>query len=194
MAAQLHDSGASSLFPCSLLRVPPSLRRLIYLHLGVARWDGLPLLFDLDGPVGRTQQVSFRGLLLSCRLIYSEASNLLFSSNRFVIHYRHPRGRGNGVEPSLLPLRNLTASSLSSLANLKIVLSQTSCHHRRQCEESGECCDDIRPNGPIRDSKHCRKHHTNQHDGPLRSSDSTTRPILDEWTRTVNYLSSRISP
>ncbi|KAH6641207.1 hypothetical protein F5144DRAFT_506277 [Chaetomium tenue] len=190
MAAQLHGSSRPV---CFLLRLPPSVRRRIYQHLGVARWDGLPMSFHLDGPVNRPNQLAFRGLLGSCRVIYSEASALLFSSNRFVIHYSPLRGHGNDVEPSLLPLRNLTASSLSALANLKIVLSQTSCHHRREEEEFGQCCDDIRYNGS-RDAGYCRNHHANHHDRPLRSSDSMTGPMLDEWIETANYLSSRISP
>ncbi|EAQ86274.1 predicted protein [Chaetomium globosum CBS 148.51] len=190
MAAQLHDSSRPV---CFLLRLPPSVRRRIYLHLGVTRWDGLPMLFDLDGPVKRTWQVSFRGLLLSCRLIYGEASGLLFSSNRFVIHYRHVRGNGYDVEPSLQSLRNLTTTSLASLANLKIVLNQTSCHQRNEKEASGKCCDDIRHNG-TRGTDYCRQHHTSHHDRPLRSSHSEAGPMLDEWFRTANYLSSRISP
>lgn len=191
MAAQSHDSSHPS---CFLLRLPSSLRRLIYLHLGVARWNGLPILFDLDGPVKRTRQVSFRGLLLSCRLIHSEASNLLFSSNRFVIHYGHARGDGDNAEPSLQPLRNLTVTSLASLTNLKVVLSQASCHHRSETEAWGECCDDIRHNlNGTRLPDYCREHHTTHHDKLLRSSHSAAEPMLDEWLRTADYLSSRIS-
>ncbi len=73
------------------LRLPPKIRRRIYLYLGVALWDGLPLLFDLDGPPDPLEQVCFRGLLLSCRVLYAEASALLFSANRFIIHYSHRR-------------------------------------------------------------------------------------------------------
>ena len=129
-----------------LLSLPLSVRRRIYLHLGVARWDGAPMLFDLAGPVddpvepvdpagvldldlaglglaspvdpSTSGRLAFRGLLLSCRAIYAEASALLFSANQFVIHYRH------GVERSLQPLRNLTASSLAALASVKIVLTK----------------------------------------------------------------------
>ncbi|KAK4152405.1 hypothetical protein C8A00DRAFT_44557 [Chaetomidium leptoderma] len=155
MAPQLHDSLRPS---CFLLRLPLSIRRRIYLHLGIARWDGFPMLFDLDG------------LLLSCRLVYGEASALL-----------HVRGHGNDVEPSLQPLRNLTASSLASLASVKIA--------------GGKCCDDIRDNG-TRDPGYCQRHHTTHHDKPLQSSYSTDMagPMLDEWLRTEDYLSSRISP
>ncbi|KAL2179597.1 uncharacterized protein P884DRAFT_219495 [Thermothelomyces heterothallicus CBS 202.75] len=193
MAPPLHGASHPS-GSCFLLRLPRSVRRRIYLHLGVARWDGLPMLFDLDGPVSRSvMQVDFRGLLLSCRLIYGEASALLYSSNRFVIHYRHVRGPGHDVEPSLQPVRNLTASSLASLASLKIVLNQASCHHRSEDEAGGECCDDLRFNG-LHEPDRCQRHHTAHHDKPLRSSCSTAGPMLDEWLRTADYLSSRIKP
>jgi hypothetical protein len=153
------------------------------------------MLFDLDGPLPRWKRVSVRGLLLSCRLIYGEASALLYSSNRFVIHYRHARGDGNdGAEPSLQPLRNLTASSLASLANLKIVLSQASCHYQSEEEAGGKCCDDIRDNMGSHGARYCQQHHTNDHDRPLRSSDSIAGPMLDEWLQTANYLSSGIIP
>ncbi len=114
---QLHRSSRAF-----LLRLPRSVRRRIYLHLGVARWDGAPMLFDLAGPVddpvepvdpgildldlaglglaspvdpSTSGRLAFRGLLLSCRAIYAEVSTLLFSANQFVIHYRH------GAERSL---------------------------------------------------------------------------------------------
>ncbi|KAK3308756.1 uncharacterized protein B0T15DRAFT_483349 [Chaetomium strumarium] len=199
MAPPLHGASHSS-SPCFLLRLPRSVRRRIYLHLGVARWDGLPMLFDLDGPVTpdswslkKLKQFDFHGLLLSCRLIYGEASALLYSSNRFVIHYRHMRGPGRDVEPSLQPVRNLTASSLASLVSLKIVLNQASCHHRSANEGGGECCDDLRFNG-LHEPDRCQTHHTVHHDKPLRSSCSTAGPMLDEWRRTADYLSSRIKP
>ncbi|KAK4235292.1 hypothetical protein C8A03DRAFT_17946 [Achaetomium macrosporum] len=196
MAPPLHGASHSS-SSCFLLHLPRSVRRRIYLHLGVARWDGLPMLFDLDGPVYRPmKQAGFRGLLLSCRLIYGEASALLYSSNRFVIHYRHVRGPGHNVEPSLQPVRNLTASSLASLLSLKIVLNQASCHHRSEDEydeAGGECCDDLRFNG-LHEPDRCQRHHAAHHDKPLRSSCSTAGPMLDEWLRTADYLSSRIKP
>ncbi|KAK3902915.1 hypothetical protein C8A05DRAFT_43774 [Staphylotrichum tortipilum] len=66
--------------------------------------------------------LGIRGLLLSCRTIYAEAAALLYSANRFVVHYT---GAG-----TLAPLLSLTAPALSSLGSLKIVLNQASCHLR----------------------------------------------------------------
>jgi hypothetical protein len=132
----------------------------------------------------------FRGLLLSCRAIYREASALLFSSNKFVIHYRH------GAERSLQPLRNLTASSLAALASLKIVLNQSSCHHRKPHGDglgTWTCC---RGTAAV-DAPHystCHSQHTARHDSPLQNGDAAAGPMLDEWLRTAEFLSSRIRP
>ncbi|KAH6855372.1 hypothetical protein B0I37DRAFT_54943 [Chaetomium sp. MPI-CAGE-AT-0009] len=166
----------------ALLRLPSSVRRRIYLFVGVARWDGRPLLFDLDGPISPTEQVTFYGLLLSCRAVYNEASALLFSSNRFVIHYRNKR--------SLQPLRNLTPPSLASLTSLKIVLNQTSCHHRREAEAFGKCCYGFKGAAVW----YCQGVHEDLHDTPLQSSDLSARLMLDEWRGTAVYLSSNTKP
>ncbi len=170
-----------------LLRLPPSVRRRIYLCLGVARWDGLPLLFDLDGPFDSSKQIAFRGLLLSCRTLYVEVSALIFSANRFVIHYSNKR--------SLQPLQNLTPSSLASLTSLKIVLNEASCHHRRKDGLEGKCCDEPRevdwfgwPEGQ------CHIDDTTHHDKPLEGSHSIAGLMLDDWLRAAKYLSLRISP
>lgn len=176
MASHSHDLGVPF-----ILRLPPSVRRRIYLFLGFARWDGFPILFDLDGPFSPDRQIGFYGLLLSCRAIYTEASNLLYSSNRFVIHYETKR--------SLQSLRQLTASSLASLTSLKLVLNQTSCHHRRKGEWSGKCC-----GGSENAQSFCQSLHTSVHDVPLEASDSSALAVLDEWHQAAAYLSSRIRP
>ena len=170
-----------------LLRLPSSIRRRIYLYLGVARWDGLPLLFDLDGPLNLSEQIDFHGLLLSCRALYVEASALMFSSNRFVIHYSHKR--------SLQPLRNLTPLSLASLASLKIVLNQASCHHRRESESQGKCCDKpLELDWTDTSECHCLRQYKTHHSAPIEGSHSISGLMLDDWLWTAEYLSSRISP
>ncbi|KAK4096723.1 hypothetical protein N658DRAFT_501250 [Parathielavia hyrcaniae] len=165
-----------------LLRLPPSVRHRIYLYLGVARWDRFPLVFDLDGPLDPSKQIAFHGLLLSCRSLYIEASALVFSANRFVIHYSHKR--------SLQPLRNLTPSSLASLASLKIVLNQASCHDRREQESSGKCCEGKGWMG--RFGPRCCRDYATHHDGPLGGSHSGAGLVLDEWHRTAEYLAPRM--
>jgi hypothetical protein len=76
MAQQFYEPSR----PC-LLGLPTSIRRRIYWHLGMARWDGLPFLFNLKGSVNPIEQVAFHGLLLSCRAVYVETSALLFSTS-----------------------------------------------------------------------------------------------------------------
>ncbi len=147
------------------------------------------MMFDLAGPADRNLNksavrallLSYRtiyGVLLSCRTIYGEASALLYSANRFVIHYSHD------AKQSLQPLRNLTASSLAALTSLKIVLNQNSCHHREDGSELGTCCE----------GTSCQTQHVTRHDLPLQSGHSAAGPLLDEWLRTAEFLSLSISP
>jgi hypothetical protein len=126
-----------------ILRLPPHLRRRIYLHTDLApaglrprtygylhqrpwpeqqKWDA----FDLhprnsNMPLcdSRSRYRGFSGLLRSCRTIYSEVSTLLYSSNDFFIRYWDQR--------SLEPLRKLPSRSLSEIRRLKIILNETSC-------------------------------------------------------------------
>lgn len=98
----------------------------------MSAWDGCPYTFDLHGgprrkssdflSYGEPYPDTFHGLLLSCRDINIEVVALLYSANRFVVHYMNLG--------SLEPLLALTAPALSSLTALKIVLNQASCHRR----------------------------------------------------------------
>ena len=107
-----------------ILRLPSSIRRRIYLYLGLATWNGLPHTFDLHDRKASTScdapPSSFHGLLLSCRAIHAEAAALLYSVNRFLVYYSKPG--------SLEPLRHLTAPTVACLTSLKVVLNQASCH------------------------------------------------------------------
>lgn len=104
-----------------ILRLITPLRRRIYLYADLLSSDdlGLPYVFDLHGK-SNPSRIGFNGLLLSCRTIYTEASALLYSANRFVIRYWDKR--------SLEPLRNLTPTPLLRLTFFNIVLNQASCH------------------------------------------------------------------
>ncbi|KAK4244128.1 hypothetical protein C7999DRAFT_35516 [Corynascus novoguineensis] len=128
----------------SLVSLPLGIRRRIYLHTGVARFDGQPYTYFLDGrrkpkrtihPIwagfhaacARPEPDSFDppstrnfvGLLRCCRALYVEIAALLYSANRFAIFYSH--------QGSLEPLRLLAPTFLASLTSLKIVLNQA-CH------------------------------------------------------------------
>lgn len=176
-----------------LLQLPFSIRHRIYLYLGIALWDGeLPSLIDLRGPFRRKPEAGVYSLLLSCRALYGEVSRLLFSSNVFVIHYRPVYGRD--ARASLQPLWNLTDSSLASLRQLKIVLSQNGCHEQKPVSPRsayGLCCSYPRTTH-YHFEEYCKKLHA--HDQPLQSSQHLFWPLLDEWRRMVRHLASRIRP
>ena len=124
-----------------LLRLPPPVRRRIYRFIGVVSSPGEdPHRFDLHGRfVSRwlrppPKPSAFHGLLLSCRLLYTEAAALLYSSSRFILRYdpAHP-------DP-LRPLCALTTTSLASLTSLVIILNEASCHHHFEWGQYHECC------------------------------------------------------
>lgn len=193
--------------PC-LLRLPPPLRHRIYLHTGVARFDGHPYTYYLDGRKEsrpfRTESDppparNFAGLLLSCRALHAEAAALLYSANRFVIFYSR--------QGSLAPLRALSPTSLASLASLKIVFNESSCHYPvDSCDYPPSCCCDG-PENEMRASRyHCAHYHGGLHSHPLltsnpasSASDSTlttsklaVQAMLHEWHETAAYMSSYI--
>jgi hypothetical protein len=148
-----------------LLRLPPSIRRRVYFYLGLASWDGRrPYRFDLHGRKASEDAPnpnSFHGLLLSCRVIYAEAAALLYSANQFVLHYAH------GHPEPLAPLQALTSASLASMAALKIVLNQASCHHEYEYDTYPFCCLQGSEDEPWGGAYRCRRDHADLHHRPL---------------------------
>ena len=207
--SMMRDAAQTTVPPCSLHRLGPTLRRRIYLHTGVARFDGHPYTYYLDGrKESRSCRTdfdpppprSFAGLLLSCRTLYAETSALLYSANRFVILYSRQR--------SLAPLRSLLPVSLASIATLKIVLNESSCHHPvDSCDYPPWCCYDGPEYDGCTQQDDCVQHDGNLHNQPLVTSNpvsvpgstSTTSPIpavqamLLEWHSTAAYVSSLIT-
>ncbi|KAK4244330.1 hypothetical protein C7999DRAFT_43981 [Corynascus novoguineensis] len=185
--------------PPALLRLPPHIRRRIYLFLGMAPFIQFPYTYYLDGHKESRLYVShrdpppasnFAGFLLSCRALYDEVAVLLYSANRFVIHYPHHR--------SLEPLRALTPTSLAALTSLKIVLNESSCHYPTDSNNypPSDCCD------PVHGVQWCTEEHGTLHSHPLLESPPGTDPtstrqavqaLLAEWHNTAAYLSSRVS-
>ncbi|KAH6650313.1 hypothetical protein F5144DRAFT_588819 [Chaetomium tenue] len=173
-----------------ILRLTPDTRRRIYLHAGVAyreygseRWPGLYNLGESVVPDQRSIRgfFTFYGLLLSCRTIYAEASALLYSANRFIVRYQPWR--------SLSPLRALTPRTLVHLADLKIILNQTSCHELGTEQAGGACCG----GGTIKSATPCSddNHH---HDLPLGKLDFSAEALFAEWHATAAYLAAHIIP
>lgn len=164
-----NTQGPPLLQPAEILHLPPSVRRRIYDHVGLVLGQGNEVL-DLNRKSGITT-LGFQGLLLSCRTIYEEASNVLYSSNRFVVRYSR--------SGSLRCLQNLNVGSVKALRRLKVILAETSCHFP-VTQSYGECCVD---NGEC--------HACHDHDAPL---DGNADALLTEWKSTVNYLASVVEP
>lgn len=186
--------------PPNLLNLPPHLRHRIYLSIGVARHDGHPYTYYLDGrkesrgnrPVSDRDPPptrDFAGLLLSCRALYVETATLLYSANRFVLHYSH--------QGSLGPLRSLSPTALASLTSLKVVLNQSSCHEPIDSTlYPPYCCQARRLDGPWDPYRFCDGHHGSLHRPPLLNpasrSELAVQAMLCEWDNAAAYLSSRV--
>ncbi|KAK3899108.1 hypothetical protein C8A05DRAFT_18410 [Staphylotrichum tortipilum] len=192
--------------PAPLLRIPPRLRHHIYLFLGPESSNTPPITFYLqrrDHLLGDTAKTgpgqaessphAFRGLLLSCQVLYAETVALLYSTNHFVIHY-------NGLG-SLAPLHALTATALSFLSSLKIVLNEASCHTRVEGYVNMDCCTP---------PAECHLHwsfSSHTHQRPLLASTPASerkarsnnlleaaQALLSEWHAAACHLSSSITP
>lgn len=128
-----------------ILSLPCCVRRRIYHHAGLVPGPS-DEVFDLNRKFWTTT-LGFQGVLLSCRTIYEEASEVLYSSNRFAVRYSRPG--------CLRCLQNLRISSVKALRSLKDILAETSCHFPVD-QSPGECCVD---NGQC--------HASHDHDAPL---------------------------
>jgi hypothetical protein len=161
----------------------------------VARFDGYPYTYHLAGHNNSPGRIAldpppsrnFLGLLLSCRALYIEVASLLYSANRFIIFYTYQR--------TLSPLRALSPTSIASLASLKIVLNESSCHNPVNARHYAPACCSDRPRSRII----CAEHHGGLHRRPLLDSVSDLTPtatrqvaqaMLTEWHHTATYLSS----
>lgn len=167
-----------------ILRLPSSVRQRIYLHVGLIPTDGSAThcVLDLHGH-NQSLDLGFHGLLVSCRTIYTEASVILYSANRFNIRYWDKR--------SLEPLRNMTPRTLSSLTYLKIILNETACHERDECEaydayRATLAHKDIAAQGE-------GEYFLAGHNPPLRGHQALAGTLLTEWASTVAHLSLGIA-
>jgi hypothetical protein len=138
----------------------------------------------------------FRGLLRCCRTIYAEAAAILYSSNRFFIYYSGPG--------SLKPLHALTPTALASLARLKVIVNQASCHDLASYRDGYWCCYNFMCIDGYDGSSttHCNaswdigKHHhplascpPSHHEGEWRMAQT----VLDEWQAAVTHISTHIT-
>ncbi len=202
-----------------LLYLSPQLRERIYRHLGLASWDDRrPHRFFLHaGQLKLRQGVelpelrfvpnpgSFHGLLLSCRAINAEAAALLYSANRFILYYSEPRA-DPGPPTSLPPLHflhTLTATSLRSLSNLKVILNETACHQLVLDDYARACCVRGREDAVRWGFSRCPREHEGIHQLPLLSPGSASdgvdeleaaHAILKEWRLAATRLFSHTTP
>lgn len=167
-----------------ILRLTPSVRRPIYLHVGLIPEDGFyrHCVLDLHGH-NKALHLRFHGLLVSCRTIYAEASDILYSSNRLNIRYWDKR--------SLEPLRNLTPRSLSNLTYLKIILNESSCHERHESEAYDAYMVTVDHRAIAAQGED--KDFLYGHDVPLKGNQPLAWALLADWSSTVDYLSRGIA-
>lgn len=154
-----------------ILHLPLALRRQIYSHfhdaLGRTQFS-----FYLHGRNSKAA-LRFHALLLSCRTVYDEVSQLLYSSNRFVVKSENANG--------LRPLRMLNGASVAALTELKIVLNEVSCNDSRCIG----CCNDhigISEGPPC--PSICMEGHVGWHDQALRPSHHSGNKVLEDWSST----------
>ena len=158
----------------SILCLPPAIRVRIYSQAGLVEdididLNQRPGIDAWPWPDPDDLHFTFN-LLLTCRTIYTEASFIVYNTNRFFIRYRDSQ--------SLQALRNLTPNSLSSLAYLTVHLNITSC-------AIGERCTDVQT--PAAQDPH-------RFDKPLRSSSRPSQETLREWQSTAKYVIAHVQP
>lgn len=164
-----------------ILRLTPALRRQIYSHVHDALGSEACNL-HLHGGNGEAA-LGIPALLLSCRRIYDEVSEVLYSTNFFDI-----KCEGAG---SLERIRNLSDTSLSLLTELKVVLNEESCHHA-SCRE---CCDVYyHPSLNLEGCFLPRVGHKTLHDQALRPSDDSANDLLADWRLASAYIWRRVQP
>ena len=158
----------------SFLCLPPAIRLQIYSLAGLVEDDDIDLNQRPGAdvwpwPFADDFHFTFN-LLLTCRTIYTEASSIVYTTNRFFIRYRDSQ--------NLQALRNLTPSSLSSLAYLTVHLNITSC-------AISESCSNVQP-ATVRTRY--------RYDKPLRFSSRQSQTTLREWQSTARYVIAHVQP
>lgn len=150
-------------------------------------------VFDLNGkrhqlPWPR-RRLDFHGLLISCRVLYDEASRLLYSTNHFTIRYSDCE--------TLNALRNLRTDTVVALRHLRVILAEASCHIYADTNWGfGFMCDTEaavgKMAGPL--SRWCINNYS--HDKPFSVGgddlDPRTGQLLSEWDSATEYLGQSV--
>ncbi|KAK3903377.1 hypothetical protein C8A05DRAFT_14646 [Staphylotrichum tortipilum] len=206
----------------NLVSLPDDIRHCIYLHLGIARFDGFPQTFHLNGHEDADETLplafhppelpAFYGLLLSCRILYREAATLLYSANRFTVYYYSPLRHGKQRDAplsypgSLERLHALSPTALAALTSLKIVLNECSCHqHTGWARLPPVCCGAGRwsADSISGSTSGCSLHHNLLHRHPLIdpalgfdliSARLSIQAMMSQWRNAAAYMSPRVGP
>ena len=160
----------------SFLCLPPAVRLQIYHQAGLVENINIDLnqrpgTDAWPWPCADDFHFTFN-LLLTCRTIYTEASSIVYKSNRFFIRYRDSQ--------NLQALRNLTPNSLSSLAYLTVHLNIASCAISEPCVNFNFPTPEVR-------ARH-------RYDKPLRSSSRSSQAKILEWQSTARYVIAHVQP
>lgn len=166
----MKAAGISSSSP--LLGLPPAIRRQIYLESGVCTGQIIDLgvrathPYRYAGPIDlvRLERRDFYTLLFVCRTMYSELSHIIYSENTIIV-------RKSSQEEGFQAVRNLTALSTSALRSLTVHLN------------GAQCYDDLQ---------------TTCEDGERKESLTNSVPIdqtvLNDWWRTMDYVTANVKP
>ncbi|KAJ4389321.1 hypothetical protein N0V93_006787 [Gnomoniopsis smithogilvyi] len=185
----------------TILCLPPAVRLRIYDYLGMRGStssqvrDGAKeaCVFDLNGKrhllPWPSRPLDFHGLLVSCRVLYDEASRLLYSTNHFTIRYSDCE--------SLDALRNLRADTVVALRHLRVILAEASCHifTGKACGFGSMCCTETVVGKMVgTPSRWCIDNHS--HDKPLGvgsvNLDCGAGQLLFEWDSVAGYLGASV--
>lgn len=173
---------AAIITSCSpFLGLPPAIRRQIYLESGVCTGQTIDLSLRARipySPAGTIHQVllerrKFYTLLFICRTIYAELSHIIYSENSIIVQQ-------SSREKGFQALRNLTTVSTSVLRSLTVHLNGGLCCLYGCC---GGSMDTYKISCPNRGRK-----------ASLANSAPMDQKVLDDWLRTMEYITANVKP
>ncbi len=164
----------------SLLGLPPAIRRQIYLESGVCTGQRIDLSprarVRYDSAGARCLVRHWRGLyslLFICRTIYTELSHIIYSENNIIVQH-------SSREEGFQAVRNLTTVSTSALRSLTVHLNGDPCCLYGCC---GRHMDVLKISCPNRGCKES-----------LANFGHYDQKLLEDWLRTLDYITANVKP
>ena len=172
---------ASSTSSSPFLRLPPAIRCQIYLQSGVCTGQIIDLslrarvLYGSAGTVRylRLERRDFYTLLFLCRTIYAELSHIIYSENSIIVQH-------SSREDGFQNVRNLTTVSTSALRSLTVHLNGALCCLYGCCGRSMDTYRIPCPNRGRKDS--------------LVNAVPIDQKVLEDWLRTMEYITANVKP